>query len=364
MMAKTPEMDPNFAAWYAQVFMDEGTTRAARWKGVVDTAAAANYQMVEVLLRLAFASGAPSGTKNETLEESYRAVLATISGDGKPVDPTTSRRELQVLAAAVLVRLFAWMSDAALGVTTTSFNSARKPDLPMDLVGLAHRALHDLSHRNHGRPEVKELEVPAPKVEFEVSEEAMGSFDQTTWKGELGRLRDANRVATRSIVEGQNRVVKLLSRQVALGNEELQMLWWLIGEQSAVARKPFGKVESALRPLAFGKELGRMTTISPGPASVVAMLSRAGVADKGMKVQDAVNAVDLQWAKEVTSSTSISPISTPLHFALEKRAEIGNDEAWQALWAAMTGFAADASLPAIRLAELFYREHLYLHVAA
>lgn len=87
MMAKTPEMDPNFAAWYAQVFMDEGTTRAARWKGVVDTAAAANYQMVEVLLRLAFASGAPSGTKTKHLRKVIALFSRRSAGTASPSIP-------------------------------------------------------------------------------------------------------------------------------------------------------------------------------------------------------------------------------------------------------------------------------------
>ncbi len=362
-MAKIPEMNADFAAWYTRVFMDEGTIRAARWKGVVEIAAAADVTMIEVLLRLAFAAGAPSGTKNESLEAKYRQVVDTIGGDGTSLDLPASQRELQVLAAATLVRLFVTMPDAALGVTTASFNGARKPELPMDIVGFAQGALHDLSRRNHNRPETKELEVPAPKVDFEVSEEATASFDQNTWKGELERLRDATRAATRFIVDGQNRVVNRLMRQVELGNEELQMLWWLIGDHSAAVGKTFSKVDPALRPLAFSKELARMTTVSPGPASVVAMLSRAGIADKSMTVQDAVNAPSIEWAKAATTSTRISPISTPLHFALEKRTEIGNDDAWQSLWAAMSGFSADASLPAIRLAELFYREHLFLHVA-
>lgn len=362
-MAKTPEMSSDFAAAYAQAFMEEGTIRATRWKGVVDTAAIIGFKSVEVLVRLAFGVGEAGGTKTETLDEGYQKILATIGGDGKPVDPVSSKRELQVLAASVLVRLFSRMPDAALSVTTASFNGARKADLPMDLVALAQRALHNLSRRNHDAPDAQDLEVAAAKIDFEVSQEAIDSFDQATWQVELERLRDASRMATRSIAESQNRVVKLLSKQVALGNEELQMLWWLIGEHSLVAGKPFGKMDPALRPLAFGKELGELTSISPGPASVASMLSRAGIADKDMKIVDAVNAPDIAWAKEVTSSNRISFVSTPLHFALEKRAEVGNDEAWQAAWAAMTGLHADASLSSIRLAELFYREHLYLHVA-
>jgi hypothetical protein len=32
------------------------------------------------------------------------------------------------------------------------------------------------------------------------------------------------------------------------------------------------------------------------------------------------------------------------------------------MWAAMTGLQSEASMPAVQLAELFYREHLFLYV--
>lgn len=360
-MAKTPEMSAAFAGWYSQAFMDEGAVRAARWKGVVETAAAANYRTVEVLLRLAFDVGVAGGTKNENLAEHYQAVLGKIGGDGKAIDTAAAQRELQVLAAAVLVRLFTRLPDAALGVITTSFECARKPDLPMDLAGLARDALLNLTRTKHARLDDKDLELSVPKVDFEVSATAMQSMDAATWKAELDRLRDATRVATRAIVESQNQVVRRLTRQIELGHEELQMLWWLIGEQSDTG-KSFGKLNAAARPLMLAKELARMTKVSPGPASIAAILTKAGVADKALKVQDAVNAVELGWAKEATTSTHISAASTPLHFALEKRAEICSDDAWQASWGAMTGLTASMPLSAIRLSDLFYREYLFIHV--
>lgn len=362
-MAKTPEMSADFARWYAETFMVEGQTRTDRWKGVVDTAATAGYQTAEVLVRYAFATVAPAdGGKNEALAKIHAGVLATISGDGSPMDPKAFRRELQILSAAVLTRLFFTLPDAAIAVLNASFEGKRTADLPMDLVGLAKSALAAFTQRKHERPDEKDFELGAPKLDFEVSTEAMGNMSAPQWKTELERLRDAARIATRAIVEGQNRVAKLVVRQIALGEEELQMLWWLVGAHSNVADRPFAEVGTALKPLAFGKELGLLTRTSPGPASVAALLSRAGISNEAIKVSDAVNAADMDWIREIIKPSAISPVTTPLHFALEKRAEIGSDDAWVPVWAAMTGLPVDASMPAVRLAELFYREHLFLHV--
>ena len=277
-MAKTPEMNADFARWYVDAFMDDGQTRAQRWKGVVDTAAAANFHTVEVLVRYAFATTAPAdGWKNGKLAETHQAVLATISGNGSPMVPAASRRELQVLTAAVLTRLFYSMPDAAIVVLNASFEGKRKYDLPMDLPGLAKLALVEFARKKHARPDTKAFEIVTPKLEFEVSTEAMASMTSAQWKSELDRLRDAARMAGRAIVDGQNRVAKLLARQISLGEEELQMLWWLIGGHSNVADAPFDEVAAPLKPLVFGEELGQLTQVSPGPASMKALLSRAGI---------------------------------------------------------------------------------------
>lgn len=363
-MAKTLEMDSDFARWYAEAFMDEGQIRAARWKGVVDTAAAADYTTVEILVRYAFVTIAPAnGGKNEKLAEMHQTVLATISGTGSPMDPGTSRRELQVLSAAVLARLFSTLPDAAIAVLNASFGANRKADLPMDLYGLAKRALIELSRSKHKRVDAKEFQAAVPKVEFEVSPDALADMSGTRWKGELDRLRDATRTATRAIIEGQNRVAKLLASRISLGEEELQMLWWLIGAHSSVADAPFTKVADALRPLAFGYELGQLTDVSPGPASVMALLSRAGIADDALRISDAIIAADPIWIKEITTSHRISPVTTPLHFALEKRSEVGSDDAWLPMWAGMTELPAELSMAAVSIAEQFYREYLFLHVS-
>jgi hypothetical protein len=364
-MAKTPEMNADFARWYAEAFMDEGQIRGVRWKGVVDTAATADFVMTEVLVRYAFATAAPAdGGKNETLATKHQSLLSTIAGNGTPMDPMASRRELQVLSAAVLARLLSTLPDAAIAVLNASFGGKRTADLPMDLAGLAKQALTEHSRLKHTRPDTKAFEIAPPKVDFQVSEEALANMAPDVWEGELNKLRDAAQAEIRSVVEGHNRVAKLLTRQIALGEEELQMLWWLIGGHSSIGNVPFAKVDASLKPLALGMELGQLTQVSPGPASLAAILSRAGLTDKAVKVVDAANAANTDWIRNITKSSRISPVTTPLHFALEKRVEVGSDEAWMPVWASMTGLPANASMPGVKLAEQFYREYLFLHVGS
>jgi hypothetical protein len=364
-MTKTPEIDSEFARWYAEAFMDDGARRNQRWKGVVDVAASqSDHRAAEVLTRLAFQTPVPaSGRKNEDLTEVYEVIISSISGGDVAFDPSQSERELQILSAAALTRLFKSIPDAALSVSTASFGGVRRLNLPMDLAGLAEVALVELSSRKHRRADISELKLAAPKIEFAVTDEAIQSMDAAQWKQEFDRLHAATGTAIGRVVSGQNRVIANLHRQSLLDQEELQMLWWLIGGHSRYLGKSFSEIDGLIKPLMLAQELGEMTTTSPGPASIRAMFSRANISKDEVKVADAVNAVGVDWAKKITNSKSVSPATTPIHFALEQRAELGSADTWKAGWSTLTGLAVDVSLPSILLAELFYREHLFLFVS-
>lgn len=364
-MAKLPEMSGDFAGWYADAFMDDGARRETRWRGVVELAGKADHVTAEVLTRLAFRTVVPaSGRKSESLAAAYSTVVSTISGDDAPLDAIRDTRELQVLAAATLAHLVATMADAALVVTTAAVGGLRRPDLPMDLVGLAENALVALSTRKHVRQNVDEILLAAPKVAFTVDTDNLATMQYDQLKIHFDKLQAATSAAIERVVSGQNRVVGELHRRAELGEEELQMLWWLTGGHSRSADKAFNKVPDVIRPLILARELGELTSVSPGPGSIRAMLARAGVGTGKVRLADAVNGVDVEWAKSASTSDLVSPATTPIHFALEQRSEMGSTEAWQSGWSNLTGLAADAQLPSVKLAELFYREHVFLNVGS
>lgn len=362
MAGKTIEMDADFARWYSKEFMEAGAVRDARWNAVVVMAMGANFSRVEVLVRLAFGAKDPAGHKNEKLAGAYEAVLGAVRAGEQGFDPAKSARELQILAAAALVRLFETSADAALTVTTASFGGIRNPELPMALATLAAHALIDLTARHHKRSDIESLQIEAPQIDYDSEAEVTDGKAELTTEEKLNELRNAVAAALGTFASRQNAITQALVRRTHLSEEELQMLWWLVGGHSLTQARPFAEVPAVAQPFMLANELGEMTTASPGPATIRAILAKAGVGSESIAVRDAVNAVDLDWAKRVSSPPAISPLTTPLHFALEKRAEVGDDTAWQAGWAALTGLEGDVGLPAVQLAELFYREHLFLRV--
>lgn len=362
-VGKTPEMDADFARWYNDAFMDEGERRDECWKAVVDVAASASFDNFEFLVHLALDVAPPAGKSYLSLQEGITKTAGALCPSESAAARASSNREAQVLAACVLVRLFPTSPDAALAVVNATFLGRRKYNLPMDLAGMAAAALEALTESRHARPVEAALQLAAPKIDFELSDAAVEGLDGAMLKAELSRFRDVIRAATKNMVEGHGRVVKSLSRRLVLADEEHQILWWLFGGRSKFAELDFPEVSEQLRAFAFASDLASLTDVSPGPASISAILSRAGVSGAQVKVASAVEAVGLGASEVLVKSERVSPLVTPLHFALEKRVELAGDPAWAASWRAIVGFDAEDEAPQIALAEQFYRERLYLYVS-
>lgn len=363
MAVKQVPMNADFARGYVQEFFDEGAIRDARWKSVVEIARVATHLTVEVLVRVAFATKAPpAGYKHEELEAVYKTVLDAICATDSNFDPVKDARDFQFVCGSALRRLFETKPDAALAVTTASFGGHRKTNLSFDITDLARASLVSLAASQHVRLDPKELEIVAPKLEFEVSEEA--AANNSGWKDEIEALRDEMAQALVSTSAKHNEITRALVRRLALADEELQMLWWLMGGRSHELHVPFSKIEAAVQPLMLGCELGNLTKVAPGPASVGAMLAQAGLTTRKIKLEDAVNSVEADWAKTTSEQKTVSPATTPIHYALERRTEMGSTDAWQTGWEAQTGLSASAALTAVQLAELVYQERLFLYVNA
>ena len=139
------------------------------------------------------------------------------------------------------------------------------------------------------------------------------------------------------------------------------MLWWLTGQRSKDHNCAFSDVPAEAQPLVFGAELANATQILPGPPSVPAMLSRAGVKDKKkIAVSAAINAADQTWLRRILGDRSPSPVTMPLHFAISRQLETGPGDTWVAGWVSATSVSDSLDLPGLTLGTLFYRERLLI----
>lgn len=352
---------PDFAKLYREVSLEEDRERLERrFKGVLTLTKSPSFDDVEAIIRTAFhTKQANSPDEIARIRKAFLEADEIFAMDGND-------RELQVLCAQALSTLMERDDDisalAALAVTTTAMNGARSLEVPLDLPALAEQAIWRMSEHGRSRPILSErLKLSTPKIDFTAAKEKV----QQNWtspgvQAGLDAVSESVRSALTSINKEVSGLFALFARLIALQDEELQMLWWAIGQRSSDADISFDNVAVEKRPLLFAKELADSTEFLPGPRSAKALLARAGLKEGGKKITipQAVNACDADWLSSLAVSANASAVSLPIHFAVFRKLETGEETAWIPGWAAVAGVGADYSLPPLSLGFLFYRERL------
>ncbi|MDN7742285.1 GTPase-associated system all-helical protein GASH [Burkholderia gladioli] len=352
-------MHQEFPKLFAEISTD-GAERDQRWAGIKAFVGTWSAPKVEVLVRLAFGTKAPAGGQRQ---EELAQGLVEFHKAFSDIDPSfeSGGRQDQVLAAAALLQFWTTDSRAAMALTTTACGGARKADLPIDLVTSAENALTRLSATRRKRPDLSNLKVEPPEFEFEPDFAGVQPNQPQTFKGLFENLQGALNDTLYDLTEKFNRSLETLVSANKMADEELDMLSWVFGGRSLVPSKAFTDVPPLQKPLVFARDLASLTKIRPGPKVVPALLSRAGINTNGVvKVVDAVNAMSDEWTTSVLKGRAPSAASSPIHAALARREETGADGGWQTGWAATTGIDVGTALSPIVLAELFYREILWL----
>ena len=352
-------MHKDFARWYAAVSVDDNQARReARWAAVTIIIASADHKGVETLLRLAYRSRqAPPVAAVQALRQAFKEADDTFEMSGND-------RELQVLAAGCVAVLMetnhntgAW---AALAATTAALHGARKPDLPMDLAALGEAAIVRWGEANRTRPAVGAQRWDVTAFDFKQAVEKMKevqTFDGATQAFTL--IGEAVGAAVKNLAKDQANVVRAFGHFFQVQDEELQMLWWLVGQRSFDYDCAFEDVPPERQPLVFASELADQTKFVPGPPSVVGILSRAGLKERKLvSITRTINSAKPEWLKDVLGEQEVSPITTPLHEAIKRQLETGAGDAWIAGWAASTGINDNYEVSALTLGNLFYRERL------
>jgi hypothetical protein len=354
-------MHTEFPVWVREFELSEDiNAREKCWAGIVSFIGDPDRDDIENLIRLAFDTRQKASS---TFLKEFRAALHDANPEG--VVPGNDR-EMQVLAGCCLVVLLgngdAGLADlVALAITTTSAGGGRKHKLPMEIEGLAESALIRLSESNSQRPDLAKYSSTAiPKFGLEDAiAKVTAQPDAAGITAAFTLAATAISTALKAITTKQNTTINDVNTFIKQQDEELQMLWWLTGGRSIDENCPFDKVEQKVQPLIFAKELAGHTEVSPGPASIKGLLSRAGLRDAGqLKLHQVINAAKAEWLLSLVEDIEPSPVTQPIHFAIKRQLETGSGEKWIANWAATTGLDAEISFTPLELGNLFYRERL------
>ena len=355
---------PQFATWMREFRLgqEDVPSLAQRWAGIASIAAFAEHDEVEALVRLALKS------RQVPAAAALDKIVGAFTDEDSSFTLAKNARELEVLAAVTLVRLAQAVDNesasiAALTITISLVDGARTPQLPLDFGNLGEHALKALSIARSTRPS---FSVPpsSTKLTFEAAAaKARAQFD-AAGIGDALVLAGTTANAALNAVQSKNAAaISAIETRLLQQDEELQMLWWLIGGRSEYLKSDFDDVPTAVQPLVFAKELVEHTVLLPGPVSLRAILSRAGVSDRERLVLSAaIGACKPEWLSDLAPNKGASPVTCPIHFAIKRQIETGPGTDWVAGWAAAAELPKDLTLTPLTLAELFYRERLLLGV--
>ena len=357
MTGTEPPMHPDFVRWIGEIDIGSDAARQeTRWRGVNDLARVADSKDIDALLRLAFKTRQlPAAASTQKFREVFKAADTDFQMQGND-------RELQLLAAATLVAIMnaegRLGAQVALSVSAASLGGARKPQLPMNLGVLGESVIGYLSGKTRTRadltvqPLTVDLHNAVTKAKAEYGADPLQAF---------GLVADSVNAAFSQIARRNTEALQTINGLLRVQDEELQMLWWLMGQRSTGLDCAFVDIPELARPLVFAKELSDVTASMPGPLSVKAILSRAGLTDKETIALSAIiNAADDAWLLKCIPEGELSFVATPLHFGIRRRMETGAGSAWVAGWAATAGIAGDFQMTPLAIGLQFYREQLLL----
>lgn len=279
---------------------------------------------------------------------------------------TGNDHELAVLSGCALAA--AMLTDGEIGaqvgtyVLAASACGKRNPAVAIDLLGMASHVVAVAAMELRRRPPLVELKLPGdPK---QTIDEAIKALEESAEGPNI--IRAIREIATQSTNQSAParkvmRAVEQMKSVITIQDEELQILWWLIGGWSREFEVSFKDLPADAKPVILAKEMADMTAREVEPPALRALFSKAGIASgKRLTIPSAVNACGDDRLKVLMPSSMPCATLTPVHTAVSKAVETGCGDAWVAGWSAASGFPADAKVNALDLALQVHRERLFL----
>ncbi len=353
-------MHPEFPQWYSHVDMtNDSEIRKARWAAIDRYLDCDGEIDLDTLLKLAYDfRKKPTDNQIHDFRQCFREFDERFPTSG-------NERELKLLAVICLAQIvennsYNQSAEAALSIITADFNGAREIPFPINLVGIARQSmqLHGRNIRQRSNCFDSSPNIGSISLKGIIDRDA---HDYTEVADAFPKLESIiNTTLVPQIRETIQANIEGAKKLIEIQDEELQMLWWFVGQYSHSIDCTFDKLEADIKPLILAAELSETTTLIPEPMSIKPLLSRAGLAKqkKKIKLTSAINSAPEEWLKSQTEGKKICPLTTPIHFAIERQLETGSGESWIAGWSASTNINENISLTPLDLSLLYYRESL------
>jgi hypothetical protein len=293
------------------------------------------------LCRLAFGLPVPGGSELASI------LLAEVHKSDVQFSLAHDRAEAGRIAALLLSdRLARGMAQDAVAVLAASFAGLRESADDNGLVDHARICLIQAA-RARGRA------AQSPAVQYPKSADRTAlvtALDQgispQTVKPLIEAMMGDSRAAGDSFAKAVATVVQGLFTENRRLAEEVDLLWWHIGDWSECLARPMAHVPERGRALIAGADLASMIRALPGPYGIVGILHRSlgEGADQPIALREAVDALDPQDLKKAYPTCTDTDV-LPIHTAIQLRVDRGKG-AWYETFTGIFGIGGDAPLSA------------------
>ncbi len=184
----------------------------------------------------------------------------------------------------------------------------------------------------------------------------------------VGTIQDLGTTISSQLQTAGNNI-QIMHQCLLLQQEETNILWWLFSEYSQNLDSRYKDIELPFASLLAAKELDDLTSTLPGPASSHAFLKRilqrsGGESTNPISIQFAINSIKEARTSGLNSESFREKISDlcPIHLALEKSIEAGNDKAWVTAFENITKLSASDTLSPADLSYQYYQERILFRI--
>ncbi|MFZ2960964.1 MAG: GTPase-associated system all-helical protein GASH [Candidatus Ozemobacteraceae bacterium] len=350
-------MHPNFADWYQPVtFNHVGETLNLRWKGIEGFLNAPKFPTILDLVRHVYVPATSSNASLEEIRKHFKAADPTFKTVGNDL-------EVQVLIGCILAVIcldenFEFGESSAQAILTASACRVRKPKVEIDLIGMADRRVKAAGIKARSRAEMQSPEHFTHKKAFEDG----ANFLNTTpsWPNAVEAMKKIGAAAeslASSIQKEFGEKITQMQDLLTIQDEELQILWWLVGGWSEMWGRNFDEIRSQARPILLAIEASKLTSGLSEFPSLKAIFMRLGIGGNSkVSIPLIVNSCGPENLKLIAPGKSPCPVLFPLNSAIYRASETGASDSWFEAWGNTSQIKIGSKTNALELAMQVFRE--------
>ena len=347
-------MHQKFADWYRLASVEPSEEQLLkRWEGVEKAVANADRDGVIARVQLYLGDG-PSEDQLTGFQRSFKDVDDTF----RLID---NKVELQVLAGVCLATMLEGRASklndfTALALRCASFGAELPAKVVRELPALSESWLDARS--SAVRKTVDKVSVTPGKEAETVIEEGDLPTLATSVRAALDEVPSAILSSVQKAFDSVTHIQRAM-------REELDALWWVVGDYSGDLRLPFSKVKAAALPLVAAKELADHTYFTPGFLAADALLAK--VLDHGnarsksdRSIKEAVDETEREWRESVREAYSDPSLSylAPVLLAFNKSLDTEDSDTWGPVYKKVGRVDLEETHSRVSLARQLYNELL------